>query len=147
MHRRHWLALAAALGSAGLLPAQAQTAWNRAAFEAHSLDDVLRALGAARPLASREVQLVAPDIAENGAEVPLAAACTAPGVRRLAFVVDKNPNALAAVFELSDAVEPRIETRVKMGQSSDVFAVAILADGRVLYTRRDVNVTIGGCGG
>jgi sulfur-oxidizing protein SoxY len=147
--RRRWLArsaaVAAALGTAGLLPARAQSAWNKAAFEAHSLADVVKALGASRPVESRDVTLTAPDIAENGAEVPLVAACALPGVQRLAFVIDKNPNALAAVFALSDAVEPRIELRAKMAQSSDVFAVALLADGRVLYARKDVKVTIGGC--
>jgi sulfur-oxidizing protein SoxY len=130
--RRRWLAqataVAAALGTAGLLPARAQAAWNKAAFEAHSLAEVVRALGASRPT-----------------EVPLAGACALPGVQRLAFVVDKNPNALAAVFGLSDAVEPKIELRAKMAQSSDVFAVALLADGRVLYARKEVKVTLGGC--
>jgi sulfur-oxidizing protein SoxY len=148
--RRRWLARAAALasvlGAAGLLPARAQSAWNKAAFEAHSLADVVKALGAARPTESRDVVLTAPDIAENGAEVPLAVACALPGLQRIAVVIDKNPNALAAVFTLSDAVEPRVDLRVKMAQSSDVFAVALLADGRVLYARRDVKVTIGGCG-
>ncbi len=148
--RRQWLArsaaVAAALGAAGLLPARAQSAWNKAAFEAHTLADVVKALGASRPTESRDVSLTAPDIADNGAEVPLVAACALPGLRRLAFVVEKNPNALAAVFELSDAVEPRIDLRVKMAQSSDVFAVALLADGRVLYARKDVKVTLGGCG-
>jgi sulfur-oxidizing protein SoxY len=138
--------VAAALGTAGLLPARAQAAWNKAAFEAHSLADVVKALGAAKPTESRDVTLTAPDIAENGAEVPLAAACALPGVQRLAFVIDKNPNALAAVFELSEAVEPKVELRVKMAQSSDVYAVALLADGRVLFARKDVKVTIGGCG-
>ena len=150
LSRRRWLAqasaVAAALGTAGLLPARAQSAWNKAAFEAHSLADVVKALGAARPTESREVALTAPDIAENGAEVPLVVASTLPGVQRLAVVVEKNPNALAAVFELSEAVEPRVELRVKMAQSSDVYAVALLADGRVLYARKDVKVTLGGCG-
>lgn len=148
--RRRWLAqataIASALGAAGLLPARAQSAWNKAAFEARTLADVVKALGNARPAESRDVLLTAPDIADNGAEVPLVAACALPGVQRLAFVIDKNPNALAAVFTLSDAVEPRVEVRVKMAQSSDVFAVALLADGRVLFARKDVKVTIGGCG-
>lgn len=150
LSRRRWLArasaVAAALGTAGLLPARAQAAWNKAAFEAHTLADVVKAFGASRPAESRDVILTAPDIAENGAEVPLAAACALPGVQRLAFVIDKNPNALAAVFELSEAVEPKVELRVKMAQSSDVYAVALLADGRVLFARKDVKVTIGGCG-
>lgn len=148
--RRRWLArsaaVAAALGAAGLLPARAQSAWNKAAFEALSLADVVKALGASRPVDSRDVALTAPDVAENGADVPVVAACALPGLQRLAFVVEKNPHALAAFFEVSDAVEPRIELRLKLAQSSGVYAVALLADGRVLYARRDVAVTVGGCG-
>ena len=79
--------------------------------------------------------------------VPLAASTTLPGVMRLAFLVEKNPNTLAAVFELTDAVESSVSTRIKMGQTSNVFAVAMLADARVLFAQKEVKVTLGGCGG
>ena len=143
--------VAAALVAAGWLPqrvfAQQAGAWNKAAFEARSVGELVKALGAGAPTESRDVTLTAPDIADNGAVVPIAVATTAPGVRTLLLLVEKNPNTLAASFDVSDAVESNFSTRVKMGQSSDVYAVAITADGRALFAKKDVKVTLGGCGG
>jgi sulfur-oxidizing protein SoxY len=140
--------VAALLGGAGLLPAAAQAAWTRAAFEAKNLADAVKALGGSAPVESSGVTLTGPDIAENSAAVSITLASTLPGVTRLLLLVEKNPNVLAAVFDLSsNAVEPHLNTRVKMNQSSNVYAVAMLADGRVLYARRDIKVTLGGCGG
>ena len=93
------------------------------------------------------MSITGPDIAENGAVVPLGAAATAAGVKRLLVLVEKNPSALAAMFEFTDGVESSVKTRVKMGQSSDVYAVAMMNDGRVLYAKKEVKVTLGGCGG
>ncbi|MFM1988961.1 MAG: thiosulfate oxidation carrier protein SoxY [Pseudomonadota bacterium] len=143
--------VAAALAAAGWLPrtasAQQAGAWNKAAFEAKTVAELMKALGASAPVESRDVQLTAPDIAENGAVVPITVASTAAGVRRLLVLVEKNPNTLAAAFDVSDAVEPSFGTRVKMGQSSDVFAVALTGDGRALFAKKEVKVTLGGCGG
>ena len=134
---------AAVAGSAG---AVAPSGWNRQAFDAKTMADVMKALGVAAPTETREITLKAPDIAENGAIVPLEISTTLTGVRRLAILVDKNPSMLAAVFQLSDALEPNLNTRIKMNQSSWVYAVAITADGRTLFARRDVKITLGGCG-
>jgi sulfur-oxidizing protein SoxY len=132
---------------AGLWPAAAAAAWTQAAFEARNVSDAVKAFGGSTPAESAGVMLIGPDIAENGSAVAVVLASTLPGVKRLLLLVEKNPNPLAAMFDLSsDAVEPRIETRVKMGQSSNVYTVAMLADGRVLYARKDIKVTIGGCG-
>jgi sulfur-oxidizing protein SoxY len=140
-------AVAALLAGAGVLPAQAQTAWNKAAFEAKAIDDVIKALGAAKPVESQDITFTAPDIAENGAVVPIAASTTLPGVKRIAFLVEKNPTTLAGVFDFTDAVETSVATRIKMGQTSNVLAVAIMGDGKVLYAQKEVKVTLGGCGG
>jgi sulfur-oxidizing protein SoxY len=140
-------AVAAALIAAGVLPAQAQTGWNKAAFDAKAIDDVLKALGAAKPVESKDVTLGAPDIAENGAVVPISASSSLPDVKRLVFLVEKNPTTLAGSFELTDAVETNVATRVKMAQTSNVYAVAMLGDGRTLYAKKEVKVTLGGCGG
>lgn len=140
-------AVAAMLAGAGLLPARAQSTWNRAAFESKSVDDVIKGLGIAKPVESKDLLFTAPDIAENGAVVPIAASTALPGVKRLAFLVEKNPTTLAAVFEFTDAVETSIGTRIKMGQTSNVLAVAIMGDGKVLYAQKEVKVTLGGCGG
>ena len=140
-------AVAALLAGAGVLPAQAQSAWSKAAFEGKSIDDVIKGLGIAKPVESADIVFTAPDIAENGAVVPIAASTTLPGVKRMAFLVEKNPTTLAGIFEFTDAVETSVATRIKMGQTSNVLAVAILGDGKVLYAQKEVKVTLGGCGG
>jgi sulfur-oxidizing protein SoxY len=143
--------VAVALAAAGWLPqvafAQQAGAWNKAAFDAKSLADLMKALGASAPVESKDVTLTAPDIAENGAVVPLGASTTVAGVKTLLMLVEKNPNTLAASFEVTDAIEANVSTRVKMGQSSDVYAVAITADGKAFFAKKEVKVTLGGCGG
>ena len=140
-------AVAALLAGVGLLPATAQAAWNKAAFEAKSVDEAIKGLGIAKPVESADIVFTAPDIAENGAVVPIAVSTTLAGVKRIAFLVEKNPTTLAGLFEFSDAVETGVATRIKMGQTSNVLAVAILGDGKVLYAQKEVKVTLGGCGG
>ena len=144
---RQSAAVAGLLASTGLFPQYAQAAWNKAAFDAKAVDDVLKALGAGKPVESKDVTLTAPDIAENGAVVPIGAAVALPDVKRLVFLVEKNPTTLAGSFELTDAVESNVATRVKMAQTSNVFAVAMLGDGRTLFAKKEVKVTLGGCGG
>jgi sulfur-oxidizing protein SoxY len=149
---RRSLVVATGLCAAGwpLVPAWAQAGmpppgWSTAAFQAKTVPDLTRALQIATPVASREVTLGAPDIADNGAQVPITIACARPDVRRLLLLVENNPAILSAQFELDPLVEPSINLRIKMGQSSEVYAVAVTADGRVLYAVKDVKVTIGGC--
>lgn len=140
-------AVAALLAGAGVLPARAQTAYNKAAFEGKSVDEVIKGLGIAKPVESKDIAFTAPDIAENGAVVPIGASTALPGVKRIAFLVEKNPTTLAGVFDFTDAVETSVKTRIKMGQTSNVLAVAIMGDGKVLYAQKEVKVTLGGCGG
>jgi len=75
------------------------------------------------------------------------ASTTLPGVKQLLLLVEKNPNTLVAMFNVTDSIDANIATRAKMGQSSDVFAVAIMADGRALFAKKEIKVTLGGCGG
>ena len=139
--------VAAALAGLGLLPQAAQAAWSQAAFDAKNMGDLMKALGTSGPTESKDVTITGPDIAENGAVVPVGAATTLAGVKRILLLVEKNPSMLAALFDVTDAVEPNISTRVKMGQSSNVIAVAITADNKVLYAAKEIKVTLGGCGG
>ncbi len=139
--------VAALMAGAGLLPTAAQAAWTQAAFDAKTLAEAVKALGGGAPAESKDVTITGPDIAENGAVVPVGCASGLAGVKRLALLVEKNPSALAAVFDVTDAVDASISTRVKMGQSSNVFAVALMADGKVLYAAKEIKVTLGGCGG
>ena len=139
-------AVAAMLATTGLFPLQAR-AFTTSAFEAKSVADAVKAFGAGAPAESSGVTITGPDIAENGAVVPLAVSTTLGGVKHLLILVEKNPNALVAKFDVSDAVEPNFSTRAKMGQSSDVYAVAITNDGKALFAKKEVKVTLGGCGG
>jgi sulfur-oxidizing protein SoxY len=146
----HSAKVAAMLAALGVLPglAQAQAAgYNGAAFNAKTLAEVMKSLGAGTPAESKDVTLTGPDIAENGAVVPIGAASALPGVKRLLILVEKNPSMLAAMFDITDAIDANVSTRVKMGQSSNVFAVAMMADGKVLFAQKEVKVTLGGCGG
>ena len=138
-------AVASLLAAAGL--PQFAMAFNKAAFDAKTLADVAKALGASAPAESKDVTITGPDIAENGAVVPVGCSTNLPGVKRMAILVEKNPSVLAAVFDVSDAVDANFSTRVKMGQSSNVFAVAMMGDGRVLFSGKEIKVTLGGCGG
>ncbi len=151
MNRRDALknsaAVAGMLLAAGLLPRAALAAYNKAAFDAKTVADVIKALGASAPQESKDVSLTAPDIAENGAVVPIGAATTLANVKSLLVLVEKNPNTLVASFDVNEAVEPNFLTRAKLGQSSDVYAVAITTDGKALYAKKEVKVTLGGCGG
>ncbi len=139
--------VAGLLAAAGVLPTTAHAAWPQSAFEAKNLADAAKALGGGAPAESKDVTITGPDIAENGAVVPVGCSTTLPGVKRLMILVEKNPSVLAATFDVSDAVDASFNTRVKMGQSSNVFAVAMMNDGKVLYAAKEIKVTLGGCGG
>ena len=139
--------VAGLLAAAGLLPSAAHAAWSAAAFDAKTMAEATKALGGGAPAESKDVTITGPDIAENGAVVPIGAASTLPGVKRLLILVEKNPSMLAAMFDVTDAIDANISTRVKMGQSSNVFAVAMMNDGKVLFAQKEVKVTLGGCGG
>ena len=136
---------------AGLLTAagypQYALAFNKNAFEAKTVQEAIRAAGGGAMSESKDVTLTGPDIAENGAVVPLGVSTNLPGVRELLILVEKNPNVLVALFKVNDAIDANFMTRAKMGQSSDVFAVAIMNDGRALFSKKEVKVTLGGCGG
>lgn len=141
---------AAVLGllvAAGVLPQAAHAAYNKAAFEAKTMAEVLKAMGASAPAESKDVTLTAPDIAENGAVVPIGAATTLPNVKQLLILVEKNPNTMIASFTVNEALESNFLTRAKLGQSSDVYAVAITNDGKAFFAKKEVKVTLGGCGG
>jgi sulfur-oxidizing protein SoxY len=144
---QHSAVVASLLAAAGFFPRAALAAWNNTAFDAKSVADVMKAFGASAPSESKDVTLTAPDIAENGAVVPMGVATALAGVKHMLILVEKNPSTLVAKFDVSDAVEPNFLTRAKMGQSSDVYAVAVMGDGKSYFAKKEVKVTLGGCGG
>jgi len=116
------------------------------AFESTSADDAIAKLFGATPQSSDAVQMKIPDIAENGAVVPVTVSTELPNVQSISVVVDNNPTPLAASFDMSPRTAATISVRIKMGESSNVRAIVKTDDG--LYsTSKEVKVTIGGCGG
>ena len=142
------LALVAAAGWLKPEDALAQSqAWNKAAFETHSMDDTVQALGGGAPAQSKDIAFGStPDIAENGAVVPIGVTSNIPKTESIAILVEKNPNMLAAVFDVPAGTDPSITTRIKMGQSSNVHAL-VKADGKFYVATKEIKVTLGGCGG
>lgn len=141
------LSLAVAAGV--LRPQQAwavQKEWNKQAFGAKSVDEVLKSLGGTDAGTDGRISLVAPDIAENGAVVPVGVVSTLPGTTQIAILVPNNPSALVALFDLPQDAVPDIATRIKMGKTSDIYAL-VKADGKYYSAHKEVKVTLGGCGG
>jgi sulfur-oxidizing protein SoxY len=138
--------VAALLMSTGMLSGVAQ-AFQKNAFEAKNMADVFKALGLPMPQESDAVMLTAPDIAENGAVVPMTIASSLSGVKTMLLLVEKNPSPLIAQFKTNPAVELQYQTRAKMGESCDVYAVAVQEDGKTWFAKKEVKVTLGGCGG
>ena len=139
------LMVAAGLMTARQARAQ-QQAWNKAAFEAKSLDDTVKALGGASSAQSGDIAITAPDIAENGAVVPVGVASKIPNTQAVYILVEKNPNSLAAGFGIPAGTDATVSTRIKMGQTSNVHAV-VKADNKFYVANKEVKVTLGGCGG
>lgn len=136
----------ATLVSLGLVTqSQAQAAVDRAGFEVKTLPEALNALGGT-PANSDQVTVVAPDIAENGAVVPVGATSKLPNTTEIYLIVEKNPMPLSAGFVIPAGTAPDVQTRLKMGQSSNVVAV-VKADGKLYSATKETKVTLGGCGG
>ena len=134
--------------SAGLLsPRTVLAAWPKSAFGAKNVQDALSSLfGSADNTPSGDIQIKAPDIAENGAVVPVSVTSSIAGISSIAILAEKNASPLTANFELASNAKGYISTRIKMGKTSDVIAV-VKAGGKAYSARKNVKVTIGGCGG
>jgi sulfur-oxidizing protein SoxY len=132
-----WVAPGAAFGET----------WSKSAFDTHSLDETVKALGGGGTVPSNDIVFFStPDIAENGAVVPIGVTSNVPKTESIAILIEKNPNTLAAVFDIPPGTEPSLSTRVKMGQSSNVYAL-VKADGKYYVASKEIKVTLGGCGG
>jgi sulfur-oxidizing protein SoxY len=139
--------VAVAVGAGLLSPRQVLAAWPKGAFEAKSVNDAMKGLyGTDLAPASDDIQLDAPDIAENGAVVPIKITATMANVESITIISEKNQTPLIASFNLAATTQGFISTRIKMGQTSNVIAV-VKAGGKVYSARKEVKVTIGGCGG
>jgi sulfur-oxidizing protein SoxY len=147
--RRRFLLItgAGAAALSGLLPpfnADAAT-WNKAGFESKALNDAIKSLGAANATETRDISITAPDIAENGAVVPVAILSKIPNTQSISILAEKNPFPLAATFDIADSAEPYASVRLKLGETTHVRAI-VKAEGKFYTASKEVKVTVGGCG-
>jgi len=133
------------MASAGLISSAQAQEWSKAAFEGKSLDDVFKALNTSTPEKSGAISLNVPDIAENGAVVPIGLSTTLKA-EQIAILVEKNPNTLVGQFYFPAGAEPFIATRIKMAQTSPVYFL-VKAEGKWYMAAKEIKVTLGGCGG
>ena len=140
-------AVSAAVGAGLLTPRMVLAAWPTAAFEAKSVDSALDALAGSHALeGSDKISIRAPDIAENGAVVPVSVTTSIDGVESISILAEKNAAPMTASFVLGAGTEGFVSTRIKMGKTSSIIAV-VKAGGKLYSTGKEVKVTIGGCGG
>lgn len=133
--------------SAGLLaPGPVLAAWNKAAFDAKSVDDALQGVGLSGATESDDIKIKAPDIAENGAVVPITVSAGMDGAQAIAILASGNNVPLTSNYVLGNGAEIFVSTRVKMAKTGDVVAVVKAGD-KVYMNKKEVKVTIGGCGG
>lgn len=151
--RRNLLKSASSAGAvtvaiaAGLLkPTQVLAAWNKPAFDAKNMNDAMKGLGAGTPTESKSITIKAPDIAENGAVVPVEVTSGIPGTTNISIFAEKNATPLVGSYNFSGGTLGYVSTRIKMGSTSLVRAV-VTAGGKTYTAAKEVKVTIGGCGG
>ncbi len=124
---------------------QANAAVTRNSFAGKTVEEALKAIGGT-PASSDQISVVSPDIAENGAVVPVGATSKLPNTTEIYLIVEKNPMPLAAGFMIAAGTSADVQTRLKMGQSTNVIAV-VKADGKLYSASKETKVTLGGCGG
>lgn len=151
LERRNALKTGGGFGLLGLLavaglirPGIASADWLKAAFEAKTIGEALDALGALVPENSSAIQLTTPDIAENGAVVPVTVESSLSSTEQISILVDKNPTMLVANFVIPEGTEGYLTTRIKMAQTSNVIAL-VKVNGKFYRASREVKVTKGGC--
>ena len=151
--RRTTLQIAGATGIYGALvaiglvtPGTAAAQSMKDAFTTQGIANTMKALGAAGAVESKDIVINAPDIAENGAVVPVGIRSNIPKTEMVALLIEKNPNALAGAYDIMEGAAADVSMRVKMGQSSDVVAI-VKADGKFYMAKKEIKVTLGGCGG
>ena len=144
--RRNALRFVTGIAIGLLVPLRALAAWNKEAFQAKTAADALKGLGVGASAESKDIVIVAPQIAENGAVVPIEITSNVPNTRSIAVVIDNNPFPLTAKFDFGEGALPYVKVNVKMGESSFVRVFAE-AGGRFHTASKEIKVTIGGCGG
>ena len=151
MKRRSFLkrvAVVSSIGITGLLNSSLALAEKHGndPFKAKSLEEVLKILGGIDAEVSDKIKLKAPEIAENGAVVPVGVASKIEGTTEISLITVENPTPLAAKYLLGEGAVPSVKSRFKMGKTTDVV-VLVKAGDKFYTTKANVKVTKGGCGG
>jgi len=138
---------AASLAVLAALPGKAMANWSDKAFAADKLEDAIAAKYGALPIAdSNEIQIKAPEIAENGAFVPVTISTAIPGVTNMSIFTPANFSPLVASIDVMPRMKPEVSLRIRMAKTSNLVVIA-QAGGKLYRVTREVKVTIGGCGG
>ncbi|MFT5221065.1 MAG: sulfur-oxidizing protein SoxY [Planctomycetota bacterium] len=136
-----------AIGIGLLTPQRVLAAYKQDAFTTKDATMALKAAtGSSEYSESGDIKLKAPDIAENGAVVPITVSSTLPNVESISILATSNPFPMTSTYQLSGMSEPYVSTRIKLGKSTDVIAV-VKSNGKLYSASKEVKVTIGGCGG
>ncbi len=139
-------AVAVAVAAGLVTPTRVLAVSPRDAFDAKNMADAMKGMGVSSPADSKDITIKAPDIAENGAVVPVEVTSNIAGTTGIAIIAEKNATPLVADFDFSGGAQGYISTRIKMGSTSLVRAV-VTAGGKSYTATKEVKVTIGGCGG
>ncbi|NQZ54446.1 MAG: thiosulfate oxidation carrier protein SoxY [Piscirickettsiaceae bacterium] len=140
------LGFTAMVAAVTVMPKLAMAKWSKA-FDVESMDEALNDLyGSNELITDDRITFKIPEIAENGAVVPVSVKTDIPNVRTISIFADKNPQPLAASFKIPEGTEANISVRIRLGETMIVKAV-VEADGKLYTTEKEVKVTIGGCGG
>jgi len=139
-------AVAVAVAAGLVVPTSVLAATSRSAFDAKNVADAMKGMGVSSPADSKDISIKAPDIAENGAVVPVEVTSNIAGTTSIAIIAEKNNTPLVADFEFAGGTQGYVSTRIKMGATALVRAV-VTAGGKNYTAAKEVKVTIGGCGG
>ena len=153
MQRRTFLKGSLAASAAGvaagaglLVPGSVLADWNKAAFDAKDMSAAMTAIAGGAGEASADIKIKAPDIAENGAVVPVNVSTVMDGVESISIFAANTGTPLTSSYNLGESAEGFVSTRIKMGKTADVVAL-VKAGGKLHSAKKEVKVTIGGCGG
>lgn len=136
-----------ALGAGLLTPRSVLAAWPKSAFDAENVNGALEGIvGTTQHETSGDIKIKAPDIAENGAVVPITVSSSIEGITSMSILADQNARPLTSSYNLPAGTAAYVSTRVKMGKTANVIAVVKAGD-KVYSAKKQVKVTIGGCGG
>ena len=148
MHRRNFVLSLLSLLVLSPISALAEAisqSWNKAAFETAKINEAIKNLAINNETVSKEIKIIAPDRAENGAIVQVEIRSNLPNTESIAILVEKNPTPLIATFNFKNGAEPYVITRIKMAETSDI-KIIVKADGQYFTNAKNVVVLENGCG-